>query len=70
MTPPPFDNSQSAPPSRPEAHDNRKAFALAMAAHVVLLLVLMFGMDWQSETPGPVQVELWADGVSPDARPP
>ncbi|RYF55559.1 MAG: protein TolA, partial [Comamonadaceae bacterium] len=69
MTPPSRDPN-SLPPDRPEAQDNRKAFGLAVGAHVLLVLVLVLGLDWHTENPGPVQVELWTDGVSPDARPP
>ncbi|MVW73628.1 protein TolA, partial [Bordetella sp. 15P40C-2] len=66
----PIIQHNSAAPSSPAAQDNRKALGLAILAHLLLLVALIFGVSWHTENPGPVQVELWADGVTPDARPP
>lgn len=38
---------------------------LALLAHALLLAVLIFNLNWRTETPGPVAVQLWADGNSP-----
>jgi len=47
-----------------------RSMGLALLVHALLVLVLTLGLAWKSEPPGPVQVELWADGVAPDARQP
>jgi len=43
---------------------------LAAAVHVVLLLVLVFGVRWQNRPPEPVQVELWTEPAAVQARVP
>ena len=52
----------------PEQQDERRGFIYAMLAHLGLVAVLLVGMLTSSpRTPAPVQVELWANGVSPNA---
>ena len=43
------------------------SLALAVLVHVVLALVLVFGVNWQSRPPESVTVELWE---APQAAPP
>src|SRR5690606_32753121 len=69
MTPPLFRHDGQAPIT-PAAQDNRKALGLAILVHILLLVALIFGVNWRSENPGPVQVELWAEGDTPDSPPP
>ena len=61
----PISPPRQAAPEAPPAQDNRKALLFAVLAHLLLLAVLIVGLDWHAENPGPVQVELWADGHSP-----
>src|SRR3546814_13764017 len=68
MTPPIF-RHDGTKPITPAAQDNRKALGLAILVHILLLIALVFGVNWHSENPGPVQVELWADGDTPDSPP-
>lgn len=52
----------------PEQLDDRRGFVYAISAHVALGLILLLGVLTSApQTPAPVQVELWADGVSPNA---
>lgn len=37
-----------------------RAWALALAAHLLLAIFLMLGVRWQSTTPAVIQAELWA----------
>ena len=67
MTPHPFDTA--AAPATPPNTDNRKALLLALLVHALLLAVLIFNLNWRTETPGPVEV-LWANGNSPVSPPP
>ena len=64
---PPIIRHHSGPPATPPNNDNRIALILALLVHALLLAVLIFNLNWRTETPGPVEVQLWADGVSPDA---
>lgn len=43
---------------------------LAGAVHVVLLLVLVFGVSWQNKAPDVVEVELWEPAPPPAPAPP
>lgn len=45
-----------------------KAGVLAIAVHVAFLIVLIFGVKWQTKAPAPVQVELW-DALPHAAKP-
>lgn len=47
------------PGNLPPDPDRLPAAVLAMAVHVVLLVVLVFGVSWQSKAPDAVVVELW-----------
>lgn len=53
-----------------ERHDpgRRAAIMLAVAVHVVLALLLVFGVRWSSEHPQPMVAELWSE--IPQAQPP
>ena len=42
---------------------------LAAAMHVVLFLVLIFGVQWQNRPPDAVQVELWSEPVAAPSAP-
>src|SRR5690606_22509748 len=52
-----------------EQRDERKAFAIAVGIHALLFVFMLVGFVSTPTTPQPVQVELWTDGVSPDAQP-
>ena len=52
--------------SRPGA--NLAAGALALGVHVLFLLLLVFGVSWQTQHPAPVMVDIW-DAVPPPPRP-
>lgn len=58
--------------SRPES--NYLAGALALGVHVVFVLLLVFGVSWQTQHPSPVMVDVWESlpAVTPPAvvRPP
>lgn len=45
-----------------------KAGALALLVHAAFLLLLVFGVSWQTEQPAPVMVDLWQ--TLPDQRTP
>lgn len=42
---------------------------MALIAHALLILALVLNLDWKTENQGPMQIELWADGVTPTAAP-
>lgn len=44
--------------------------ALAGVVHVLLLLVLVFGVSWQNKAPDVVEVELWEPAPPPAPAPP
>ena len=67
---PPIIRHRSGPPATPPNNDNRNALILAVAVHLLLLVALIFGVSWRTEAPGPVEVQLWADGNSPVSPPP
>ena len=67
---PPIIRSDSKTPWSPERKDNAKSLGLAALVHILLIVVLFFGLNWHTQNPGPVQVELWMDGDTPDATPP
>ena len=46
----------------------RVAAALALGVHVLFVLLLVFGVSWQTEQPAPVMVDLWQ--ALPAAAPP
>lgn len=46
----------------------RVAAALALGVHVLFVLLLVFGVSWQTEQPAPVMVDLWQ--ALPAAEPP
>jgi colicin import membrane protein len=52
-------------------HDKRLAGALALGVHALFVLLLVFGVSWQTEQPAPVMVDLWqslpAETASPRA---
>lgn len=48
--------------SRPGA--NLAAGAMALGVHVLFLLLLVFGVSWQTQQPAPVVVDIW-DAVPP-----
>ena len=59
--------------SRPVS--NLIAGALALGVHVVFVLLLVFGVSWQTQHPAPVMVDLWEalpplPSVAKPARPP
>ena len=47
-----------------------RSFCLAIAVHGLLVIMLVFGLNWKTESSGPLQVELWAAGNSPVSPPP
>jgi colicin import membrane protein len=49
--------------------DLAPALVLAVAVHVLLAVVLTFGVRWQSRAPEVVQVELWQPPPPPAAQP-
>jgi colicin import membrane protein len=44
------------------SRETRQALGFSLAVHVVLVVMLVVGWKWQSESPGPLQVELWTEG--------
>jgi len=62
----------SAPPhaERPHPPGRRLALALTLAVHLVLLVFLIWGVQWQSEKPQAVEVELVRAAPPPPAPPP
>ena len=44
---------------------NLRALALALLTHLILVFMLVIGLDWKTETQGPLQVMLVAEGNSP-----
>jgi colicin import membrane protein len=60
--PSPLTNHRRSPPLASLRHSNRKALGWAILVHLILLLALILGVDWHSENPGPVQVQLWTKG--------
>src|SRR5690606_29681914 len=52
-----------------EQREERKAFSLAVGIHALLFAFMLVGFVSSPTTPQPVQVELWTDGVSPNAQP-
>ena len=64
-----FEATVSGHPRAPR--DTARPWAWRYYFHLLLLLVLIFSVNWRSGKPsGPVQVELWADGDSPVNPPP
>ena len=59
----------SRDPFMPQAPKVRgRAIALAVAAHVLLILALAFGVNWRSDEPASVAAELWS--ATPQAAAP
>ncbi len=48
---------------------NLRAVGMALGAHALLLLALVLNLDWKTENQAPMQIELWADGITPTAAP-
>ncbi len=53
----------------PKQSLNLRAVGMALGAHALLLLALVLNLDWKTENQGPMQIELWADGITPTAAP-
>jgi colicin import membrane protein len=49
---------------------NLRALGLALLTHLILVLMLVLGLDWKTESNGPLQVMLVAEGNSPVSPPP
>jgi len=47
---------------------NFAAGALALGVHALFVLLLVFGVSWQTQHPAPVMVDLWSS--LPEAVPP
>ena len=69
MTRRPSSNSRG-PLLPPQEKIDWRSFGLALAAHGLLVLMLILGLNWKTESQGPLQVELWAAGNSPVSPPP
>ena len=54
----------------PEQREERRALGYAFGIHALLIVFMLVGFVSAPKTPNPVQVELWADGISPDASEP
>lgn len=57
------------------ANTNWVAGAMALGVHLVFLLLLVFGVSWQTQHPAPVMVDLWEampapPKVAPPPKPP
>lgn len=50
--------------------DDRRGLILSLAAHGLLVLLMVVGFSTAPDNPGPVQVELWAQGTVADAAAP
>lgn len=61
---------QRGPNLPPKQSLDKRAVGMALAAHGLLLLALVLNLDWKTETQGPMQIELWANGNSPVSPPP
>ncbi|MFN9771954.1 MAG: cell envelope integrity protein TolA [Burkholderiales bacterium] len=74
-TPPASAPPPPGPPGRPPRAGGRiRAIALALAMHALLIGLLVFGLNWTSRPPEPVQAELWVPpppvkGPPPEPRP-
>ena len=70
MTPPARGAAIGGRPRRPPRAGGRlRAIALALAMHLLLVGLLVFGLKWQSRQPEPVQAELWIPPPPPKAEP-
>jgi len=52
----------SRTPPHASQRPSSRAFGMALAVHVLLIIVLALGVTWNTQADGPVQVELWAAG--------
>lgn len=66
----PHNTTPRGPSLPPKQALDWRAFGLAMLAHVALVLFLVVGLNWKTNTEGPLQVELWMDGNTPVSPPP
>ena len=66
----PVNTSLLGPSLPPKETLNWRALGLALLAHGVLVLFLVVGLNWKTESEGPLQVELWMDGTTPVNPPP
>lgn len=53
----------------PTASTEAKAGALALLVHGAFLLLLIFGVSWQTEHPAPVSADLWQALPEPEPEP-
>ena len=54
-------------PLTPEEKPNVTALVLAAAVHLLLLGALFFGVQWKSQSPSSVAVEVWRGAPAPVA---
>ncbi|KAB0607573.1 hypothetical protein F7Q88_13635, partial [Castellaniella defragrans] len=52
------------------ARDDRRGLIVSLVAHGLLILLMVVGFSTAPDNPGPVQVELWAQGTVADAAAP
>ena len=45
-----------------------RSVVLALAVHLVLFVILFFGVRWQSHEPSAMVVELWSEPPSPSIQ--
>ncbi|HRL20746.1 MAG TPA: cell envelope integrity protein TolA [Alcaligenes sp.] len=61
-------NTRNPAHRTPEQRDDRRGLLIALGLHGLLLLAMLAGLLFSApKTPNAVQVELWMDGVAPDA---
>ncbi|WP_368648730.1 cell envelope integrity protein TolA [Castellaniella ginsengisoli] len=65
-----FFNTDSDDDVRPGGRDDRRGLLVSLAAHGLLILLMVAGFSTAPDNPGPVQVELWAQGTVADAAAP
>lgn len=65
-----FFNAGTDDDARPGARDDRRGLIVSLAAHGLLILLMVVGFSTAPDNPGPVQVELWAQGTVADAAAP
>ena len=61
--------AEGPPRPPPPSGGRRKALALALVMHGLLLGLLVFGLNWQFRTPDPIQAELWVPPPVPTPAP-
>ncbi|MGB3275917.1 MAG: hypothetical protein WBA82_06990, partial [Castellaniella sp.] len=65
-----FFNAGTDDDARPGARDDRRGLIVSLVAHGLLILLMVVGFSTAPDNPGPVQVELWAQGTVADAAAP